>query len=279
MSWSYNEGDLSTSTTAGRLNAVRLLIGDTDETSQQVQDEEVLFALAQRNNNLYYAGAWLARTLEAKYARKVNLEVDGQVKADYSDIRLHYRDLAKTLEYQATTVGGALGIDAGGISKAEMLSVRENTDRVKPNFEIDEFNNPPFGSSNYYDSYSKKRLLVSLSADIQYLVEDFGQAATLLKVTNASYNPANSSRDISSATSYPVKCYFSEYSLQEIDGTSIVFGDRKVLMATRDDCGILIPEPDQDDRITGVGSEVRVKRVQKIFSGPSLICYICQVAE
>ena len=47
MAWSYDATDLGTSTASGRLNSVRLLVGDTDTNDQQVQNEEITFALAQ----------------------------------------------------------------------------------------------------------------------------------------------------------------------------------------------------------------------------------------
>ena len=34
MAWSYEETDLTTDTDTGRLNSVRLLVGDTDELDQ-----------------------------------------------------------------------------------------------------------------------------------------------------------------------------------------------------------------------------------------------------
>jgi hypothetical protein len=37
MAWSYDETDLGTTTASGRLNSVRLLLGDTDTNDQQVQ--------------------------------------------------------------------------------------------------------------------------------------------------------------------------------------------------------------------------------------------------
>ena len=41
MAWSYDATDLGTGTASGRLNSVRLLVGDTDTTDQQVQNEEI----------------------------------------------------------------------------------------------------------------------------------------------------------------------------------------------------------------------------------------------
>ena len=45
MAWSYSVADLNTTTSSGRLNTVRLLVGDTDTSDQLVQNEEITFAL------------------------------------------------------------------------------------------------------------------------------------------------------------------------------------------------------------------------------------------
>lgn len=142
MAWSYDPTDLDTSTASGRLNVVRLLLGDTDTNDQQVQNEEVTFALSENGNNLYYSAAWVARTLSNKYARRVNIELDGQLSADYSDLSGQYSKLADKLEYQGKKSGAVLGMVAGGMSKVQMDNVRQNTDRVQPSFRRDQFSNP-----------------------------------------------------------------------------------------------------------------------------------------
>lgn len=152
MAWSYDETDLGTTTTSGRLNSVRLLLGDTDTNDQQVQNEEVIFALAQSNNNIYYAAAWCARTIASKYARKVNTSLDGALSADYSDLSKQYAGLADTLEYQGKKAGATIGIKAGGISKTAVDGVRANTDRIQPSFRRDRFRNPPSYSGDDYGS-------------------------------------------------------------------------------------------------------------------------------
>ena len=138
MAWSYDEGNLNTDDTLGRLNAVRLLIGDTDTNDQQVQDEEIVFGLAQANNNVYSAGAWVCRTIAAKYSRNVDSEISGALKESASQLQDHYNSLADNLEYQGQKLGG-LGIAAGGLKVSTVDGVRANTDRVKPEFNKDQF--------------------------------------------------------------------------------------------------------------------------------------------
>lgn len=137
--WTYDETDLSTDTASGRLNAVRLLIGDTNTNDQQVQDEEITFALSQTGNSVYYAAAWVSRTLASKFARYVDTDLDGQLSESYSQLQDHYKSLAKELEYQGQKAGGALGVAAGGISQAEMKVARQDDDRVKPRIQRDMF--------------------------------------------------------------------------------------------------------------------------------------------
>ncbi len=138
MAWSYDEGNLNTGDTLGRLNAVRLLIGDTDTNDQQVQDEEIVFGLAQANNNVYGAGAWVCRVIAAKYSRNVDSEIGGALKESASQLQDHYNSLADNLEYQGQKLGG-LGIAAGGLKVSTVDGVRANTDRVKPEFNKDQF--------------------------------------------------------------------------------------------------------------------------------------------
>jgi hypothetical protein len=147
MAWSYDERNLNTTDALGRLNATRFLIGDTNEDDQQVQDEEVAFALAQANNNTYFAGAFLCRTIAAKYSRNVDVKISGALEETSSQLQAHYLELAEALEYQAQKTGGVLGIVAGGITKSTVDSVRENTNRVTPSFNKDQFK----VDEQYYD--------------------------------------------------------------------------------------------------------------------------------
>jgi len=152
MAWSYDETDLSTTTGSGRLNSVRLLLGDTDTNDQQVKNEEIVFALAQSNDNVYYAAAWAARTISAQYARKVNTSLDGALSADYSNLSKQYSALAENLEYQGKKTSAVVGIKAGGITKTAVDGVRANTDRIAPSFRRDRFRNPPSYSGDEYGS-------------------------------------------------------------------------------------------------------------------------------
>lgn len=144
MAWTYDEEDLTTTTSTGRLNTVRLLIGDTDTNDQQLHDEEIEFALAENNNNVYTAGSFACRLLATKYARLVDTQLDGVLEAYYSQRVEQYRSLSVELSNTAKIRGGrGMGVFAGGISNAVVDTVHQNTDRVKPAFVGGQFNHPP----------------------------------------------------------------------------------------------------------------------------------------
>lgn len=151
MAWSYEEYDLNTTSASGRLNTVRLLVGDTDLLDQQVQNEEIVLSLSENGNNVYSAAGWVARTIASKYARKVNTSLDGALKADYSDLMKHYSTLADNLEYQGKTSGASVGVLAGGITKSGIEAVRANTNRIEGSFRRDRFKNPPSYQTPEYE--------------------------------------------------------------------------------------------------------------------------------
>lgn len=143
MSWSYDSSDLDTSTLSGQLNATRFLLGDTNTSDQRVENEEVLFALSQNSYNTYKAAAWLARSLASKYANRVDVDLDGALSANYSQLQDHYTALASRMEAMANKSGSGWSVVAGGISVSAIAAVEANTDRQAPAFKRGQFRNPP----------------------------------------------------------------------------------------------------------------------------------------
>lgn len=143
MTWTY-EGAPDSSTAAGRRDAVRLFVGDTDTSDQQLTDEEIAFALEQAQNDTYIAASICAQTLAGKYARQVNTKFD-DVSDEASSLNEHYTKLSASLREQGRRYGTkGLGRPvAGGVSQSDMRSVDQNTDRVEPKFKQDQFANPP----------------------------------------------------------------------------------------------------------------------------------------
>jgi hypothetical protein len=139
MTWTY-DGTPGTATAAGRRDAVRMLVGDTDTTDQQSTDEEIAFALDQASNGVYGASAIVARSLAGQYARRVDTTF-GSVSSANSQRSKSYLDLATRYEREALTKDGSgLGApSAGGISISAMDSVEDDSDRVEPAFKRDMF--------------------------------------------------------------------------------------------------------------------------------------------
>mgnify|MGYP003435264608 CR=1 FL=1 len=122
--WTYNATDLTTTTAGGRLNSVRLLVGDTVTLDPQIQDEEITFALAQTGDNIYNAAYFVARLLVSKYSRLVDTQLDGALEAKYSDRIKHYNLLALQINELGKKAGGrSLGISAGGIPNIPQFTV------------------------------------------------------------------------------------------------------------------------------------------------------------
>lgn len=140
MAYTYDSADLVTTTSSGRLNVVRLLVGDNNTNDPQLQDEEINFSLAQNNNNVYFSAAFCARLLAGKYARMVDTQLDGALQAMYSDRIKQYTLLAIQMTDMAKKMSGRnLGVVAGGISITAMDIVEANTDRPKPAFKVGQF--------------------------------------------------------------------------------------------------------------------------------------------
>lgn len=117
---------------------VRFWVGDTDTTHQEVQDEEIEFALSLRPN-VYAASADVARSIAAKYTRKVD-EAAGDHKKSYSQRAKAFLALSYQLENKAVGTSGAMPY-AGGISMADKRRQECDSDRVKPQFNLDQDQN------------------------------------------------------------------------------------------------------------------------------------------
>ena len=132
MTWTY------TDPSASDKDAVRFLVGDTDTTDQQVTDEEIAYALA-AEGSVNQAAASIARSIAAKYARKVDKSV-GDLKYSYSQRQKAYLDMADRLEKDAAISGASPY--AGGISRSDKETVRDDDDRVAPRIRRGQMDNP-----------------------------------------------------------------------------------------------------------------------------------------
>jgi hypothetical protein len=134
----YDPTDIDTSTETGRVNAVRLLVGDTS-TTEALTDDEILFFLSLANDRVYSAAYYAAYSLGAKYSYLVDTELEGILKESYSDRSKNYFSLAKQLKAQSAAM--SMSAKGGGISISEMYANWLKPDRVKPKFYVDQFAN------------------------------------------------------------------------------------------------------------------------------------------
>jgi len=115
--------------------------------------------------------------------------------------------------------------------------------------------------------------------DIQYLLDNHGKACVLVDKTLGTYSVSTGGLTGGSVTSSTALMHFSDYNDRDFDGAGVVLGDRKVLIPIVATNGAAMPQPNVGDEITGDGDAVSIVRVQRIMSGVSAVCYICQVRE
>ena len=116
MTATYDPTDLVKTTDAGRINVVRFLLGDTDVTSPELQNEEIAFTLTEVSNQVYQAASLSASAVASKYAGLANIEIDGILSADYGELSSSFSVLAVRLKADGSRLDGAsLGIFVGGL--------------------------------------------------------------------------------------------------------------------------------------------------------------------
>lgn len=128
MSWSYD------SSLTEPLDQVRFMVGDTDSTKPQLQDEEIAF-LIDSSGGAAAAAVSACRALAAKYARRVHEEV-GDLKLYNEQMFDQYSKLAEQLASQAVIGGASLSgmPSAGGVYVAEKEAYAADASIVQPSF-------------------------------------------------------------------------------------------------------------------------------------------------
>lgn len=115
------------------------------------------------------------------------------------------------------------------------------------------------------------------AVDLQRLVNLYGEPLTLVSKSFGTYDPETGT-NTSTASSTQVLGYNASYDLAEVDGTTVIRGDRKVIFGKFAIDGSSI-SPNVDDEITGQGDRVSIVSVSKIMSGPTVVCFVCQVRK
>ena len=133
MTWTYGRDPA-----ASNRDAVRFLVGDTDNADPLVTDEEIAYALTLEPTNTLTA-ARVAEALAAKFSRYANQSV-GDLSISYSDRVRQLKELAKQLRAEGTI--SAATPFAGGISAADKASRASDSDRVVTAVKVGVHDNP-----------------------------------------------------------------------------------------------------------------------------------------
>lgn len=131
MSWNYNPNLIAA------IDQVRIAIGDVTTSDPLFSDQEITGMLAVYPSALLAAAA-LADAQAAKYARRASMSVDG-LSVQYNQRVTGFMQLASRLRAQAANGEGAGNVGSpliSGISKADMETQKEDTDRDPNRFEV-----------------------------------------------------------------------------------------------------------------------------------------------
>ena len=102
-------------------DAVRFLLGDTNEAAAMVSDEEINWMISKWKpvyNTVEYVAAAIAETLAARYVREANYSADG-VSVSLANLGNQFRELAASLRQQHKNLLAGGQPDVGGISPGE----------------------------------------------------------------------------------------------------------------------------------------------------------------
>lgn len=140
MTWTYDDSDLVTTTAAGRLNVVRLTIGDTDTNDQLLQNEEIQYFLGEASDDPTGAAIFSVEAILALFTRQVSV-TQGPVSWGADKRIENYRLLGDRLKSKATKNAAWF---AGGLTKSGKLALDQDADAVQPAFRIgqDDYTQP-----------------------------------------------------------------------------------------------------------------------------------------
>jgi len=124
-------GDELVQTIIGQKDKVRLLVGDTDTTDQQLQDEEISLFLQLKPNPMR-AAAIAAEAIAGKLSRAVDYEIYQEIKERMSQAATAYFALADRLRHEAAR-SSALPL-MGGLLQADKDMAVSDTTKVQPFF-------------------------------------------------------------------------------------------------------------------------------------------------
>ncbi len=135
MSFSY----VSTDPFSTSVSEIRFRLGDVTSSNAHLGDEEIQGVVDNVSGNNTMLASVCAQAVAAKLAREVSV-AEAAFRISAQQQWEHYRQLAEDLRAESRR---GLGLPyAGGISVADVASVKGNTNRVSPAFAVKQFDSP-----------------------------------------------------------------------------------------------------------------------------------------
>jgi len=106
-------------------------------------------------------------------------------------------------------------------------------------------------------------------------IDEYGRLAIIRGTTGNTYNPSTDTNSGGTITETSVKMLFTEYRAKEIDGTIILRGDKKVMIAN----AALNTPPMHNDIVIDGTNEYKVIDISTIQPGDTPLIYKLQVRK
>jgi len=113
----------------------------------------------------------------------------------------------------------------------------------------------------------------TIQTTAQTLIDKYGKAFTLSKTTGGSFVPATNSYSGGSTSTYAVNGVLSDYNKNLIDGSSIRFGDKKLIVAAKD----LAVTPEANDIIIDSSDNWTIVSVAEVKPASTKLIYELQL--
>ncbi|WP_138476167.1 hypothetical protein [Dyadobacter bucti] len=106
-------------------------------------------------------------------------------------------------------------------------------------------------------------------------INEFGRTVILRRNNEGQYDPSDDSFTGSTSAEESIKALFTDFTEKEIDGTIILRGDKKVLIASAE----LLAPPQHNDTIVDGNDEYKIIPMSTIQPGDTPIIYKLQVRK
>lgn len=133
MTFTYDSTSISTD-----LAKVRTLIGDTNSSDPLLTDEQITFFLDETADIYLAAANAIRRGILPGIARRIDRSGTG-FSATRSQITVHYRDLAETLESKSSALANPAWSE---LSDSDVDTIESDTDFQQPSFKSEQHKNP-----------------------------------------------------------------------------------------------------------------------------------------